>query len=140
MGWCPDHWSKEKDCGNGDLVCGWILHGSERRRNANHLVGWKGQQSDTTERRSQDTHFKIGQKKRIAEMGTWFVGGFCTGLRGKEMLTIKLAGRANSLIHLNDDEVKIPTSSLSSWDEPREISCRVQSLESLVFLSRKELT
>ena len=81
----------------------------------------------------------IGQKKRIAEMGTWFVGGFCTGLRGKEMLTIELAGRANSLIHLNN-EVKIPNSSLSSWDKPRESSCWVQSLESLVFLSRKELT
>jgi hypothetical protein len=45
----------------------------------------------------------IGQKKRIAEMGTWFVGGFCTGLRGEEMLTIELAGTANSLSHLSDE-------------------------------------
>jgi hypothetical protein len=37
----------------------------------------------------------IGQKKRIAEMGA-------CGLRGKEMLTIELAGTANSLKHLED--------------------------------------
>jgi hypothetical protein len=29
--------------------------------------------------------------KRIAEMGAWFIGGFCTGLRGEEMLLIELA-------------------------------------------------
>jgi hypothetical protein len=40
------------------------------------------------------------EKKRIAEMGTWFLGGFCTGLRGGEMLLIELAGTANSLVHL----------------------------------------
>jgi hypothetical protein len=45
----------------------------------------------------------IGQKKRIAEMGTWFSGGFCTGLRGEEMLNIELAGTANSLTHLDDE-------------------------------------
>lgn len=44
----------------------------------------------------------IGQKKRISEMGTLFVGGFCTGLRGEELLTIELAGTANSLVHLDD--------------------------------------
>jgi hypothetical protein len=33
---------------------------------------------------------------RVAEMGTWFNGGFCTGLRGKEMVRIKFAGTAKS--------------------------------------------
>ena len=42
-------------------------------------------------------------KKKIAEMGTWYVGGFCTGLRGEEMLMIELAGTANSLKFLSDD-------------------------------------
>lgn len=42
------------------------------------------------------------QRKRIAKMGSWFIVGFCTGLRGEEMLQIGLAGTANSLAHLND--------------------------------------
>jgi hypothetical protein len=42
------------------------------------------------------------KKKRIAEMGAWFIGGFCTGLRGEEMLNIELAGTANSLQHMTD--------------------------------------
>jgi hypothetical protein len=33
-------------------------------------------------------------KKRVAEMGAWFIAGFCSGLRGEEMLLIKLAGTA----------------------------------------------
>jgi hypothetical protein len=37
------------------------------------------------------------EMKRIAEMGTWIIGGFCTGLRGEEMLQIELAGTVNSL-------------------------------------------
>jgi hypothetical protein len=44
----------------------------------------------------------LSQKKRIAEMGTWYNGGFCTGLRGEEMLIIELPGTANSLKHLDD--------------------------------------
>lgn len=34
---------------------------------------------------------------RIAEMGTWFIVGFCTGLRGEEKLVIELAGTALNL-------------------------------------------
>jgi hypothetical protein len=30
-------------------------------------------------------------------MGLWFLGGFCTGLRGEEMLLLELAGSVNSL-------------------------------------------
>jgi hypothetical protein len=47
---------------------------------------------------------KTDEKKRIAEMGAWFIGGFCTGLRGEEMLLIELAGTANSLVHMNDEK------------------------------------
>ena len=43
---------------------------------------------------------QAAEQKRIAEMGAWFLGGFCTGLRGEEMLLIELAGTANSLVHL----------------------------------------
>jgi hypothetical protein len=42
------------------------------------------------------------ERKRISEMGAWFIGGFCTGLQGEEMLLIELAGTANSLSHLFD--------------------------------------
>jgi hypothetical protein len=35
--------------------------------------------------------------RRLAEMGTWFCGGFCTGLRGEEMVRIEYAGTANSV-------------------------------------------
>jgi hypothetical protein len=42
------------------------------------------------------------ERKRIAEMGAWFIGGFCTGLRGEEKLLIELAGTAKSLEHLTD--------------------------------------
>lgn len=41
-------------------------------------------------------------RKRIAEMGVWFVVGFCTGLRGEEMLMIELAGTASRLRFLVD--------------------------------------
>jgi hypothetical protein len=46
------------------------------------------------------------EKKKIAKMGAWFIGGFCTGLRGEEMVLIKLAGMADSLLHINDDTKK----------------------------------
>jgi hypothetical protein len=44
----------------------------------------------------------VNKKKRIAEMGTWFSAGFCTVLRGEEMLNIELAGTANSIKHLGN--------------------------------------
>lgn len=36
-------------------------------------------------------------KKRVAEMGVWFIVGFCSGLRGEEFPLVELAGTANSL-------------------------------------------
>ena len=71
--------------------------------------------------------------KRIAEMGAWFIGGFCTGLRGEEMLLIKLAGTANSLSHLLDE--KMHTLSMLSRAEPKVTKRGEQSLESRVFQS-----
>jgi hypothetical protein len=41
-------------------------------------------------------------QQKIAEMGVWFIGGFCVGLRGEEMLLIEFAGTSNSLRHMND--------------------------------------
>jgi hypothetical protein len=35
--------------------------------------------------------------RRAAEMGTWFIGGFYTGLRGEEMVRIEFAGTAKSV-------------------------------------------
>jgi len=40
------------------------------------------------------------KRKKIAEMGLWFLGGFCTGLRGEEMLMIELAGTTKSIKYL----------------------------------------
>jgi hypothetical protein len=39
-------------------------------------------------------------KKKVAEMGAWMIGGFCTGLRGEEVLLIELAGTASSLVNM----------------------------------------
>ena len=36
-------------------------------------------------------------KKRVAELGVWFIVGFCCGMRGEEMLLLELAGTRNSL-------------------------------------------
>jgi hypothetical protein len=41
-------------------------------------------------------------RKRTAEMGAWLIGGFCTGMRGEEMLLIEYAGTAKSVEKLND--------------------------------------
>jgi hypothetical protein len=41
-------------------------------------------------------------QKRIAELGVWFIVGFCTGIRGEENLIVELAGTAKSLKFLND--------------------------------------
>jgi hypothetical protein len=37
------------------------------------------------------------QKRRICEMGAWMMGGFCTGLRGEEMLLVDMLGTATSV-------------------------------------------
>jgi hypothetical protein len=39
-------------------------------------------------------------KRQVAEMGTWYIVGFCSGLRGEEMLLIELAGTARDLVFL----------------------------------------
>ena len=41
-------------------------------------------------------------RKKAAELGTWYMCGFCAGLRGEEMLLIELAGTKNGLRHLLD--------------------------------------
>jgi hypothetical protein len=41
--------------------------------------------------------------KRIAEMGVWFIVGFCLGFRGEEMSLIEEAGTRKSLHNLNSD-------------------------------------
>jgi hypothetical protein len=46
----------------------------------------------------------LSAQKRVTEMGTWLVGGFCTGLRGEEMLMLELAGTAKSLKHLENEK------------------------------------
>jgi hypothetical protein len=44
----------------------------------------------------------LTSQKRIAELGVWFIVGFCTGIRGEENLIVELAGTANSLKCLDD--------------------------------------
>ena len=41
---------------------------------------------------------------QTAEMGVWFIAGFCSGLRGEEMPLIELAGTSNSLQFLTDHD------------------------------------
>jgi hypothetical protein len=36
-------------------------------------------------------------RRRVAEMGTWYTGGFCTGLRGEEMVSIEFTATAKSV-------------------------------------------
>lgn len=43
-------------------------------------------------------------RKKIAEMGVWYVVQFCTGLRGEEMMLIELSGTADSLKFLDNEE------------------------------------
>ena len=43
------------------------------------------------------------KRRRIAEVGTWFIVGFCTGMRGEEMVLIELAGTRNSMENMTDD-------------------------------------
>ena len=44
----------------------------------------------------------LGKLKEIAMMGLWFLGGFCTGLRGEEMILIEMAGTQHSLKFLSE--------------------------------------
>ncbi len=44
------------------------------------------------------------ERRRLAELGVWFMVGFCCGLRGKEMLLIELAGTRNSLADMLDEQ------------------------------------
>lgn len=44
-------------------------------------------------------------RKKCAEMGAWFICGFCSGLRGEEMVLIELVGTFNSLRFLEDRDV-----------------------------------
>ena len=44
------------------------------------------------------------ERKRISEIGVWLIVGFCTGMRGEEMVLIELAGTQISLEHMNENE------------------------------------
>jgi hypothetical protein len=48
------------------------------------------------------------QKRRACEMGAWLMGGYCTGLRGEEMLLIDMLGTATSVQRLMKDEASDP--------------------------------
>ena len=43
----------------------------------------------------------VENKRKIAELGVWFIVGFCCGLRGEEIMLIELAGTRNSFSHFN---------------------------------------
>ena len=46
----------------------------------------------------------LAYKRVVAESGAWLIGGFCTGLRGEEMLLIEFAGTQKSLQHIRDEK------------------------------------
>lgn len=56
-----------------------------------------------------EMQWKLAKNHRVkikcTEMGTWFVVGFCSGLRGEEMMLIELPGTANSLKFLKDEKL-----------------------------------
>ena len=43
-------------------------------------------------------------KRETCEMGVWFIVGFCTGMRGEELMLIELAGTSASLENMTDTE------------------------------------
>ena len=47
-------------------------------------------------------------QKRLSELGTWFSGGICTGLRGEEMLLIDLYGTAKSVAQFMKEDASDP--------------------------------
>ena len=49
------------------------------------------------------------RKKQVAEIGVWFIGGFCVGLRGEEMLLIEYAGTKKSIELLTNPEAGLPS-------------------------------
>jgi hypothetical protein len=47
-------------------------------------------------------------KRRVSEVGAWMIGGFCTGLRGEEMILIDMFGTAASVERLMRDDAENP--------------------------------
>jgi hypothetical protein len=47
-------------------------------------------------------------KWRACKMGAWLMGGFCTGLRGEEMLLLDMLGTATSVQRLMKDRALDP--------------------------------
>jgi hypothetical protein len=45
----------------------------------------------------------LGLARKVSDMGAWFVGGFCTGLRGEEMPLVEFSGTAQSLKYLQEE-------------------------------------
>ena len=45
---------------------------------------------------------EMRERKRVAELGVWFIVGFCCGMRGEEMLLIELAGTRNSMEYMTE--------------------------------------
>ena len=47
----------------------------------------------------------VWERKKIAEMGTWLSAGFCSGLRGEEMILIENNATLASIVNLKDINV-----------------------------------
>jgi hypothetical protein len=59
------------------------------------------------EREWKHVRTKADRKRISGEMGTWIIGGVCTGLRGEEMILIDLFGTAKSVskfMHQNSQD------------------------------------
>jgi hypothetical protein len=61
-------------------------------------------------------------KRQVAEMGTWFIVGFCSGLRGEGMLLVKLAGTAGDLVFLADVVCPHFILVVSGWTKGNQLS------------------
>jgi hypothetical protein len=59
---------------------------------------------------------------KTAEMGAWIVGGFCTGLRGEEMLLIEYAGTAKSVDNVTSENEPYFTFVISGRTKGNQLS------------------
>ena len=81
---------------------------------------------------------KQAEKQRICVVGAWMMGGFCVGLRGKEMLVVvDMLGTTMSVQRLMGDDATYPLFKFDvvrSWRENSRKALEGQKICSLDYL------
>ena len=78
-------------------------------------------------------------RRQAAEMGAWFMAGFCSGLRGEEMLLIELAGTTRELVHLLDPSLPHFLLAISGRTKGNQLSGAKFSVPIVARTSRSNL-